>query len=129
MFTENAAAEPISFQVLENYRDQAKYVVDQLKNLPDLSSTAILYRNNTSAIPMIDALDRAGIPFYMKDSSMRFFTHWVVEDVLNFMRLAYNTKNIAVFEKVYRKMNAYVTHAQLKALKKVPGDNLSLRGC
>ncbi|KOS68213.1 helicase UvrD [Lysinibacillus contaminans] len=122
MFTENAAAEPISFQALENYRDQAKYVVDQLKKLPDLSSTAILYRNNTSAIPLMDALDRAGIPFYMKDSSMRFFTHWVVEDVLNFMRLAYNTKNIAVFEKVYRKMNAYVTHAQLKALKKVQGD-------
>lgn len=120
MFTDNPAAEPISFKILENYHLQAKYLVDQLKNLSKRGSTAILYRNNTSAIPIMDAIDRAGLPFYMKDSTIRFFTHWVVEDIMNFMRLAYNTKNITVFEKIYRKMNAYITPAQLKALQRVP---------
>ncbi|MCT6816919.1 MAG: ATP-dependent helicase, partial [Lysinibacillus fusiformis] len=120
MFTENPAAEPISFKILENYHLQAKYLVDQLKKLSKRGSTAILYRNNTSAIPLMDAIDRAGLPFYMKDSTMRFFTHWVVEDIMNFMRLAYNTKNITVFEKIYRKLNAYITPAQLKALQRVP---------
>ncbi len=41
---------------------------------------------------------------------------------MNFMRLAYNTKNISILEKVYRKMNAYITPTQLKALQKVPED-------
>ncbi|KMN39461.1 ATP-dependent helicase [Lysinibacillus sp. LK3] len=122
MFTQNPAAEPISFKILENYSLQAKYVVNQLKSLSKRGSTAVLYRNNTSAIPLMDALDRAGLPFYMKDSTIRFFTHWVVEDIMNFMRLAYNTKNISIFEKVYRKMNAYITPTQLKALQKVPED-------
>ncbi len=122
MFTENPAAEPISFKILENYSLQAKYVVNQLKSLSKPGSTAVLYRNNTSAIPLMDALDRAGLPFYMKDSTIRFFTHWVVEDIMNFMRLAYNTKNISIFEKVYRKMNAYLTPTQLKALQKVQED-------
>lgn len=122
MFTQNPAAEPISFKILENYSLQAKYVVNQLKNLSKPGSTAVLYRNNTSAIPLMDALDRAGLPFYMKDSTIRFFTHWVVEDIMNFMRLAYNTKNISIFEKVYRKMNAYLTPTQLKALQKVQED-------
>ncbi|WDU77411.1 ATP-dependent helicase [Lysinibacillus sp. G01H] len=122
MFTQNPAAEPISFKILENYSLQAKYVVNQLKSLSKHGSTAVLYRNNTSAIPLMDALDRAGLPFYMKDSTIRFFTHWVVEDIMNFMRLAYNTKNISIFEKVYRKMNAYITPTQLKALQKVPED-------
>ena len=31
MFTQNPAAEPISFKILENYSLQAKYVVNQLK--------------------------------------------------------------------------------------------------
>ncbi|WP_342543851.1 ATP-dependent helicase [Lysinibacillus sp. FSL K6-4013] len=122
MFTQNPAAEPISFKILENYSLQAKYVVNQLKNLSKPGSTAVLYRNNTSAIPLMDALDRAGLPFYMKDSTIRFSTHWVVEDIMNFMRLAYNTKNISIFEKVYRKMNAYLTPTQLKALQKVQED-------
>ncbi|MEY9970704.1 DNA helicase-2/ATP-dependent DNA helicase PcrA [Lysinibacillus sp. RC46] len=122
MFTENPAAEPISFKILENYHLQAKYLVDQLKKLSKRGTTAILYRNNMSAIPLMDAFDRAGLPFYMKDSTIRFFTHWVVDDILNFMRLAYNTKNITVFEKVYRKMNAYITPTQLKALQKVQKD-------
>lgn len=122
MFTQNPVAEPISFKILENYSLQAKYVVNQLKSLSKRGSTAVLYRNNTSAIPLMDALDRAGLPFYMKDSTIRFFTHWVVEDIMNFMRLAYNTKNISIFEKVYRKMNAYITPTQLKALQKVPED-------
>lgn len=122
MFTQNPAAEPISFKILENYSLQAKYVVNQLKNLSKPGSTAVLYRNNTSAIPLMEELDRAGLPFYMKDSTIRFFTHWVVEDIMNFMRLAYNTKNISIFEKVYRKMNAYITPTQLKALQKVQED-------
>lgn len=122
MFTQNPAAEPISFKILENYSLQAKYVVNQLKSLSKRGSTAVLYRNNTSAIPLMDALDRAGLPFYMKDSTIRFFTHWVVEDIMNFMRLAYNTKNISIFEKIYRKMNAYITPTQFKALQKVPED-------
>lgn len=122
MFTQNPAAEPISFKILENYSLQAKYVVNQLKSLSKRGSTAVLYRNNTSAIPLMDALDRAGLPFYMKDSTIRFFTHWVVEDIMNFMRLAYNTKNISIFEKVYRKMNAYITPTQFKTLQKVPED-------
>ncbi len=92
MFTENPATEPISFKILENYNLQAKYLVDHLENLSKRGSTAILYRNNTSAIPLMDAFDRAGLPFYMKDSTIRFFTHWVLEDIMNFMRLAYNTK-------------------------------------
>ena len=123
MFTKNPEAEPISFKILENYNLQAKYLVDQLKNLSNRGSTAILYRNNTSAIPLMDAFNRAGLPFYMKDSTIRFFTHWVVEDILNFMRLAYNTKNITIFEQVYRKMNAYITPAQFTALQNVPEDS------
>ena len=123
MFTENPVAEPISFKILENYNLQANYLVDQLKNHSKTGSIAILYRNNTSAIPLMDAFNRAGMPFYMKDSSIRFFTHWVVEDILNFMRLAYNTKNITVFEKVYRKMNAYITPAQFVSLQHVAEDS------
>ena len=117
MFTDNAASTPIKFLELSNYNLQASYLVEAVN--AKQGTVAILYRNNTSAIPLLDAFERAQIPFYMKDSTMRFFKHWIVEDVLNFMRLAYNTKNVNVFEKVYNKMHAYLTPTQLQALKQV----------
>ena len=122
MMTENEEAEEISFQTLSNYRLQAAYLAKEIEDVKNAGTIAVLYRNNTSAIPVIDALDRAGIPFYMKDSSIRFFTHWVVEDVLNFMRLAYNTKNISIFEKLYRKMNGYITQNQFQSMLLIDGD-------
>lgn len=122
MFTENDEGEPVKFQMLPNYNLQANYLVTALKAIEAGQSTAILYRNNYSAIPLMDVFDREGVPFYMKDSTIRFFTHWVVEDMLNFMRLAYSTKNVAVFEKIYRKFNAYMTPKQMHALKAVDGD-------
>ena len=122
MFTENEAAEEIVFQTLPNYSMQAAYLAKVIEDTQNTGNIAILYRNNTSAIPLLDAFDRAGIPFYMKDSSIRFFTHWVVEDVLNFMRLAYNTKNTAIFEKLYRKMNGYITPKQMQAVMQMDGD-------
>ncbi len=123
MFTENEETEEISFQTLPNYSLQAAYLAKQIKDEQTEDQVAILYRNNTSSIPLLDAFDRAGIPFYMKDSSIRFFTHWVVEDVLNFMRLAYNVKNVAVFEKLYRKMNGYITPKQMQAVMQMDGDD------
>ncbi len=122
MFTENEAAEDIAFQTLPNYSLQAAYLAKQITDEQTEEKVAILYRNNTSAIPLLDAFDREGIAFYMKDSSIRFFTHWVVEDVLNFMRLAYNTKNVAVFEKLYRKMNGYILLNQMQAVMQMDGD-------
>lgn len=122
MFTENEEAEEISFQTLSNYSLQAAYLAKEITAEQTEGNVAILYRNNTSAIPIIDAFNRAGIPFYMKDSSIRFFTHWVVEDVLNFMRLAYNTKNVAVFEKLYRKMYGYITPKQFQSMNLIDGE-------
>ncbi|MDU2065181.1 MAG: hypothetical protein E6713_10115, partial [Sporomusaceae bacterium] len=32
---------------------------------------------------------------------LRFFSHWVVADILNFMRLSYSDKRIDIFEKIF----------------------------
>lgn len=123
MTTDKVEGEPIRFTVLPNYDLQANYLIAELNEPNFGGSTVILYRNNNAAIPLLDAFEREGIPFTMKDSTMRFFKHWVVEDVMNFMRLAYNTKNSATFEKIFRKFNAYITPTQMNQLKTLPIDS------
>jgi len=99
MFTLNPQHRPITITQLPDYKYQAKYVVDKILGIDDLEETAILYRNNSSSIMLMNALDRAGIPFYMKDGDNRFFSHWVVEDILNFMRMTFNDKRPDILEK------------------------------
>ncbi|WP_409343304.1 ATP-dependent helicase [Paenibacillus sp. MBLB4367] len=119
MFTENPRHKPIVLQTLTDYNGQAGYLVGQLSGLDNLREAAVLYRNNSSSISLMNAFDRAGIPFYMKDGDNRFFSHWVVEDILNFMRMTYTDKRSDILEKIHTKCSGYITKKQMAALKEI----------
>ncbi|MBP2638977.1 MAG: ATP-dependent helicase UvrD [Firmicutes bacterium] len=119
MFTHNPSHRPILIRGLADYKQQAKYLIEELKKSNHFCTTAVLYRNNSSSIILINELDRAGISFYIKDEDNRFFSHWVVEDILNFMRLTYTDKRIDIFEKIFTKLNGYITKQQLETAKKM----------
>ncbi|MDZ5713351.1 ATP-dependent helicase [Jeotgalibacillus haloalkalitolerans] len=120
MFTENDEGEPVSIKVFPDYEDQAAYLAQELSKLEDYRDAAVLYRTNSSSILIMNELERARIPFYMKDSDVRFFSHWIVEDILNFMRLTFNNTRTDLFEKISMKCLGYVTRQQLFELKKQP---------
>lgn len=127
MFTENPPYKKIRTQKLSDYKFQGKYLVQKVQEVTEeYSDVAILFRNNTSSIILINEFERAGIPFYMKDSDNRFFTHWVVEDVLNFMRLSFNTTRIDVFERIYTKMNGYTKKGQVESLLRMGSTETSV---
>jgi len=122
MFTGNPSGEPIALTELPDYKYQAKYVTEKIIDNGNLKETAVLYRNNSSSIMLMNALDRAGIPFYMKDGDNRFFSHWVVEDVLNFMRMTYSDKRPDILEKIHLKFNGYITKKQMAMLLELKKD-------
>jgi len=122
MFTLNPDSDPVAITVLPDYRFQAKYVVEKIIDEGGIGGTAILYRNNSSSILLMNALDRAGIPFRIKDADARFFSHWIVEDVLNFMRLSFNDRRADILEKIHLKFNGYVSKKQMAGLLELKQD-------
>lgn len=116
MFTENPKGEPITIHNMRRYDLQLNYVVQEIQKSPNPKEVVVLYRNNASAIRLIDLLEKKDIPFYMKDVDVKFFKHWIVEDILNFMRLSYNDRRADILEKIYTKMNAYIKKAQMQVL-------------
>lgn len=80
-------------------------------------STAILFRNNLSALPLLDALDRSGIPFQLRSEAKRYFHHPVVVDILDFLHLSLNPADAACFSRIYYKMNQYLKKSFLSALQ------------
>ncbi|WP_075617748.1 ATP-dependent helicase [Paenisporosarcina indica] len=119
MFTENGEQQDIILKQLPDDQAQMRYVIYELLNTKDTGSSAILFRNNASAILYISELERRGIPFYMKDVDQRFFSHWVVEDILNFMRLSFNLKRKDVFLRVARKFNLYLSNDQIRKFERI----------
>lgn len=117
MFTENPHRDPIKVVRFSDFISQVKYIVEQVKDAEQLSDVAVLYRNHSSSILLMNEFERVGIPFYLKDADHRFFSHWVVKDMLNFMRMAYTDKRSDIFEALYMKMNGYVTKQQMNAVK------------
>lgn len=70
--------------------------------------TAVLYRDNESVIPLVDLLEREGIPYRIRNAELSFFTHRVVVDIQNIMRFANDMKNADLFERIYYKISTYL---------------------
>ena len=59
-----------------------------LYELDCTAQTAVLYRDNDSALPLVDLLDRAGIPYRCRQMECLFFTNRVVRDLTDLIRFA-----------------------------------------
>lgn len=118
MYTENGSKGAIQLKRLHNPKQQLEYVTYELLAEQDLSEVAILFRNNASSTPFVNELHRRGIPFYMKDADDKFFSHWVVQDILNFMRLSFNLERKDIFTKVAGKMQLFVSKSTLQQFER-----------
>ena len=79
------------------------------------TETAVLYRNNDSALPLIDRMNRAGIPYRCRQFDGSFFTHRIVRDMTDIIRFAYDPEDGALFLRIYYKLGARITKAAAEA--------------
>lgn len=114
--TENKYIEPINIIKVDTIADQYKYLLEEIKNR-DSSNSCILFRNNLSAIGIIELFERNKIPFYMRDVKVRFFNHWLVQDIINFMIFAQDTSNMNIYENIYYKKKGYISKKQINYAK------------
>ena len=68
-------------------------------------SAAILYRNNDSAIPLVDLLERNHIPYRLNKQSETFFTNRIVTDIKAFMSFALNHNDQQLLWTIYYKFS------------------------
>ena len=69
--------------------------------------TAVLYRDNECAIPLIDLLERKNIPYRMRNADLSFFTHRTVLDVQNIIRFAMDPKDTELFMQIYYRLKLF----------------------
>ena len=118
IFTENNFIEPINIVKMSSLEEQYDFLINDLKE-KSFENSSILYRNNISSIGLVDFLHRNNIPFIMKDRNLRFFNHWIIGDIINFLEFANDTSDINVYEKIFYKKKGYISRKQINYARKL----------
>lgn len=111
MTADRTGGDQIRIVKVANSRAQIAYLCKALADCKD--DTAVLYRDNESAVPIIDRLDREGIPFRLRGGDIPFFTHRIVRDVRDILSLCLDPTNVRVFERVAPRMGLYVSKSDI----------------
>ena len=109
------SGQTVKITEIENYEDQYNYLLNILKDSNE--QTAILYRNNESAIPLIDIFMKNNVNFKIKEGETLFFNHKLVKDIKNFIKFYFEPNNIKIFEEIYYKINCGISKNIINKLK------------
>lgn len=85
---------------------QYGYILKAAGNLTE--KTAVLYRDNESAIPLADILERNNVPFRIRTADYTFFSHRIVSDIKSILKFAYNQYDSDLFMQIYYKLDLFV---------------------
>lgn len=121
-YTQRTTPCRIQTKAVENLENQVGMVLEEIAGLSKTGDETIgvLYRNNISALPMADALSELKMPFNLRDMKRNVLNHWIVQDLLGIIDMAYQPDNVPLFEQHYYKMNGYISKEMMSWLKQNP---------
>ena len=102
------AGQPVQQVHAASRQAQIRYLLALAAQVQEPPFT-VLYRNNDSALPLIDALERAGLPYRCRGAEDTFFTHRIVCDVCDILRFAAAPDNTERFLRIYYKFGAMIS--------------------
>ncbi len=114
MRTENQQGSPTRRIMLEDYNRQYNYLLKVAENCTE--STAVLYRNNDSALPLIDLLEQKGVPYACRQREGFFFTSPLVRDITDMLEFAFDDGNKELFLRFYYKLDLKLKKAVISQL-------------
>ena len=102
-------------EIVVNSRSaQYSYLLKVAANVK--KETAVLYRDNESALPFIDLLERHGVPYQIRAIDPTFFTHRIVQDISAVIRFALDPYDTDAFMQIYYKLTTYLNKATALAM-------------
>ena len=125
MTAERGDGSEVSLIEVATKEEQYNYLLNAAKKAD--SEIAFLYRDNESAVVLIDLLTRNHISFQHRKAEMNFFGNKIVKDVIAFLSLAINDQDYASFEKKYTRGVIYIPKKQASfAINKCKHEHVSI---
>lgn len=87
------------------------------------TSIAVLFRNNESAIPLIDLCLRKNVNINSRCSADLYFSHPLVMDVMSILQLSLDFRNVEAFSQLYYKLVSYTSRSVFVAVEQMLNKN------
>jgi len=110
MYAGEPSGNAVKHRIFDTVDDRNSYISSHQAE----GTKAVLYRNNISALAIVDELDRQGKSFTIKDPGHSLLRHWIVKDIHAFMNLALVPQDVDAFERICFKMNGYISRNALQ---------------
>lgn len=108
---------PVEVVKVNEPSGQYEYILDKIAEYP-LEDIGILYRNNVSAVGLVEFLEKKDIDFKIGDSNkIRFFSHRISTDILNILEFSEDMTRIDLLNQFFYKVNGYISRAMINDLK------------
>lgn len=121
---QNHLKEEIKIIKTKNTQKQITKIYEIIKEkTKNGDSIAILYRNNLSAIPLLDILKNE--EFYIKDVRNDFYNNQIIKDIISINLFAKDPYDIELFKKIYYKLNSYIKKDFVNEVSMMP-KNISI---
>ena len=99
LWTKLGLGERLKIFEARDERQEADYIVEQIRQRGDFQEIAILYRTNAQSRIMEEALIKAGIP-YVLVGGVRFYARKEIKDCLAYLRFFQNAKDKVSYERL-----------------------------
>ena len=106
MVAQRETGEDISLITVNTRAEQFKKLIDVAKGTT--GETAFLYRDNDSAVVLVDAFLRNKTPFVHRKPEMNFFGNKIVKDIADYLTLSLNPYDADAFERICNKGLIYL---------------------
>lgn len=92
----------------DEYDNLIKLIRDEAVRTGTYNDTAVLYRTNSEAGPMVRKFMEYNIPVRMKDSVPNIYDHWIARDINTYLRMAMGSRKRADFLQIINKPLRYI---------------------
>lgn len=124
MTAQRSGGAPITRIELPDRGAQYQHLLKIAEKKPD--STAVIYRDNDSAIPLIDLLIKQNIPYRCPKREFGLFSAKTTRDVVAFMEFLQDQKNVDAFRRICYKGGFYLDKKTVEiACKMVQGRDIT----
>ncbi len=117
---------PVEVVKVSDPEDQYKYILNDIKekNL-DYKDVGILYRNNVSAMGLVEYFESLDVPFILNESSkIKFCSHRISSDLIDIISFSEDFSRLDIFERIYFKLKGYVSKFMISQIKSYKGMNV-----
>lgn len=109
----------IVIKTLKDSYDQYNFIKN---NLEPNKSTAILFRNNISAINLVSFFMEDEIDFSINEDFLDFFKSQIIDDFFDIIRFSDNFYDTESFENIYYKIKTFLKKTEIEKLSTKPSN-------